>query len=142
MSIVLTQGGEVEISRHAIRRYIERVRPACSFVQAHTELRHLLPQADYVEAMPAWASFHPESDQTADGFLVLCDSIVFPVIDGCVPTALARGTFPPTVREARSGERKRRRQRNRATRISRNSGVVRRQRKAGKPRPHFGQEAA
>lgn len=132
-----TAAGHVVCTSHAIYRYIERVKPACTYAHAHWELAQLLPQAEAIKALPEWASCYGEDGEAryeTDVFLHLCGSILFPVFDGHVMTTLARGTYGPVKRRAKSDARKRRHSRHRQQKISERSGVQRRQRKAERDR--------
>lgn len=130
---ILTSAGEVIPTRHALERYVERVKPAYTVAHAHYELAQLLPQADRLAAMPGWAEHRSQDNAEVyetDAFLVLCDSILFPVFDGYVMTTLVRGAMGPVVREARSRARRSRHGRHRAQKLSERSGVRRRARKS------------
>lgn len=142
---ILTQAGEVVVTKHALGRYIERVKPAYTLKHAHYELAQLLPQADCFDVMPEWAE-HRNHDNAevyeTDAFLVLCDSIIFPIFDGFAMTTLVRGSMGPVVREARSRARRSRHGRHRAEKLSERSGVRRRARKASGRSDDWRSEAA
>lgn len=130
---ILTQAGFVTVSGHAIDRYVERVKPAYTPKHAHWELARLLPQAEFTDQAPVWAeptTYSRTERYDNDGFLVLCDSLAFPVSSGIVMTTMTKGSMAPVAREARSGARKRRQQRHRAMKLSERSAVRRRQYKS------------
>ena len=79
---VRTPAGLVTVSGHAIDRYVERVKPAYTPKHAHWELARILPQAEVLQEMPEWAN-NKAGDKhqhyETDCFLLLCDSLLFPV---------------------------------------------------------------
>ena len=131
---IVTAAGEVRICHHAIDRYIERVKPAYTPQHAHWELVQLLPQAVRVDGPLGWGSL-TEEEHERDCYLVLADSIAFPVFGGVVITTVSRGQFT----KARA-ERDQRRRERRATQMRQrheNDARMRRERKAkgvSKPR--------
>ena len=85
----------VEISHHAVERFRERVRPTLSVEQAEDELARLLAEyGEWVDGPPDWHFEHPH----ADGWLMLGDSIVFPVAGGLVITCICRAGYAAGAR--------------------------------------------
>ena len=132
---VHTDAGPVTVSRHAIERYIERVKPAFSYGHALYELARLLPQAEVHRGVPCWLGENPAED--TDFYLVLCDSVAFPVRGSLATTCIARGTFGPVQRAVRSQHNKWRRRHVRAQEQKQRSQGARRQRKRDQKRTRF-----
>ena len=124
---VPTPAGEVIVSTHAVARYVERVKPAFTHAHALYELARLLPQAEITEIAP-WREWNPEEE--TDFWLVLCDSIAFPVRDGVVRTCVPRGNFGPVQRATRSAQNKWRRTHNRTIERKQRSTGARKRRKS------------
>lgn len=94
----------VFITKHAVARYRERVRPV-SMKQAQSELEHVLQFAEVSNEAPGWAGERLRQD--VDYYLVLGD-VALVVINNHAVTVLTKGSLPPVVRRARKHERRRR----------------------------------
>jgi hypothetical protein len=111
--VTATQLPEVGFHRHAVERYAERVRPACSFAATLAELRAVVDCAGVVASIPPdWAPW----DGATAAYLLIGEDIVFPLRrtpEGALmaTTCLIRAWMPPTVRAARRARRRRRRER-------------------------------
>ncbi|MGK2938805.1 MAG: hypothetical protein ACSLFR_13530 [Solirubrobacteraceae bacterium] len=107
-------GASVAILDHAVRRYIERVRPGSEPARAHAELMQLLGVADFVFEAPEWLA--RRARQTAPVYAVIAD-VVLPLQVGrdrdslVAVTCLTRGTLSEAARARRSAARLQRRAR-------------------------------
>jgi len=105
-------GADVAILEHAVRRYIERVRPGSEPVRAQAELTRLLDVADFALEAPEWLA--SRARQTAPVYAVIAD-VVLPLQVGrdhdslVAVTCLTRGTLSEPARERRNAARLRRR---------------------------------
>ena len=101
----------LELSKHAIARYGERVRPALSVPELEAELIHVLAHGQACTTPPPWLA---RGDQRSEAYLSLGD-IVFPLVLDAWPghalavTCLARGTISPVSRRRRNAQRQARR---------------------------------
>lgn len=102
---VETVAGPLWVSKHAVDRYVERVKPALTPKHAHWEMARVLSHAEVVNDLPEWCGSRPEEVPT-DFYLVLCGSICFPVHEGWIKTTLTRGSLPPLTRERRNENRR------------------------------------
>jgi hypothetical protein len=94
-------------TRHAIRRYRERVRPTLTDEQAGMELERLRPLMTTQRWQPAWAN---ADTREATAWLLLGDGVCFPLKHNVVVTCFARGTIDGALRARRNLERARRTQ--------------------------------
>jgi hypothetical protein len=123
----------VNVTRHAVIRYRERVKPALELDQAHADLQLMLASfAVRVDERPVWCATNV-TDVTAY-WLIVDGAFCCPVEldeqgEGWVPTVLIPGTMSPERRVARTGSHRNRKQRAMATKLSNRSGVSRRARK-------------
>lgn len=106
---------EVFLTDHAIRRYVERVRPGLPRSVAARELVYLLRAvAVMAEYPPSWVNPNPDAPP-ADEWLLIGDDVALPVVDRAIMTVLTKGGMSPKARASRNAEaakrRKRRRQR-------------------------------
>jgi hypothetical protein len=100
----------VRLTRHAIRRYQERVKPALDFGQAEDELRRLLPLMDRKRVPPAWID--PERlEREADVWLGLGGEIALPTYAGLITTCLTRSEPSEEARERQTEGRRARKAR-------------------------------
>jgi hypothetical protein len=109
------------VTKHAVQRYQERVKPALSVVKAKLELEVLVAQFghDCLQAIPPpWVA--PEAHAGAQSYLLLTDGVAFAVKDGFLITCLVRGGMSEEKRQARLA-RKEHRQKVRARRASKQS---------------------
>jgi len=110
---------EFDLSRHAVERYNERVRPTLDLDQAGDELEQLRAECgEWSEEPPYWVNL--PDDYQADGWLRLGDGIAFTVERNVVVTCLVRGGRSDIGRERRA---KRRRAR-RARALTKDAGAV------------------
>jgi hypothetical protein len=101
------------LSKHAIQRFHERVKPALSAKAAAAELRALVDMADLVTDPPEWM----QDTRPTDRWLELADGIAAAVAGNTVTTILLRGGADPAAR-ARKQAHKRHRRADRAWRNS------------------------
>lgn len=97
---VLADRHQVILTRHAVERYIERVKPMLDYEQALDELARLLKMADWGAPAPTWA----QTRRDATGWVVIADSIAFPVVTNRLMTCLTRGEVGAELRLLRAGE--------------------------------------
>jgi hypothetical protein len=120
------------VTNHAVERYIERVKPALEFEAAMHEIRALTPSAEFSESRPAWAAATNEPD--SEGYLVVCDSFAFPVVNGHLTTCLTRCGMS---QEARAGITQRKRGKRNGRRAAQSmhqaNNFTRREAKSRKP---------
>lgn len=92
------------ISRHAVERFIERVRPGIDPDRALAEMRALLAAATPTPTAPEWVAGQNES-------CLLLGDICFPVNGDTVTTVLTRdkGAHAHRAQQSRQSQRKRRR---------------------------------
>lgn len=64
----------VDLSRHAVERFQERVRPALTVGQAEDELARLLAVCEVSGVAPSWVG-HEEEQRPADAFVELSDGV-------------------------------------------------------------------
>lgn len=104
---------DVRLSRHAVERYRDRLRPALSLPAAKRELQRLAStQGVLVSERPEWCC----SDHGRGGFLLLGDDVCLPVaLDAgrvaLALTCLVRGDLPEGERRRRNRRRAERRRR-------------------------------
>ena len=107
--------GRVSLSRHAVERYIERVRPALGFANAVDDLRGLLQRCGRRVDRPGWVADDAEVDRHGEEYkdlwVALGEDVVFIVVKPerdimVVVTCLARGHISDEARSYR-GERRR-----------------------------------
>ncbi len=102
----------IDLSRHAVCRYRERIRPALEHEDAHQDLRRLIKLGQVSTTPPSW--LEQRAFQTAALYLVVGD-VVLP-LDPCrrdrsrlvALTCLARGGVSETARRRRNARRRRR----------------------------------
>lgn len=89
------------ITRHAVERYIERIKPALGEVTARCELEALLAQTEIVERPPAWVEW-----RIGMTYHVLSDGIIaVQAANGYVTTILIRGGCSERTRARRKSRR-------------------------------------
>lgn len=116
----------LHVTRHCTERYIERVEPDLSPHEALLKVLRLVREcAEIVEARPDWIA----NDHGADFYLVVTDSIVFPVEKGNIITCLTRAGVGEGVREHRRIKRRGKRQRSRRQKLIERASRTRRERK-------------
>lgn len=105
--VVWVAGTRVYLSRHAVERYHERVRPALSPERVREEMREVLRQGERLLTPPEWLleASSLARELAADWWLVLGDSIVLPIAQGRAVTCLTRSDFGELYRERRSAQR-------------------------------------
>lgn len=108
---VIVGGRKLFIIEHAVERYQERVKPALDRPQALAELRQLLPSATLTSSRPSWVI--SGAPRPRPEWVVLTDSIVFPVMRGALVTCLTRGEVGTEMRLEHRRERRERRERDR-----------------------------
>jgi hypothetical protein len=101
----------VTLSKHAIERYVERVKPALSFEQATVELHRLLEVCPIVDEPPVWVIWQGEPPV---GWALVSDGICVPLSrhhsgQWMAITLTVRAACSPTHRETRKKHRQRRR---------------------------------
>lgn len=95
------------VSRHAVERYVERVKPCLTFDQARIELEALAQMdAELSPAPPGWKNGGVEYPDTA--YSEPCPGIALALRDGLVVTVLTRAENSVEVRESKRAERRRR----------------------------------
>lgn len=97
------------LTRHAIERYIERVKPALNERAAEKELSILVDAAGEAGPKPTWLYLPPEVTQAADLYLTLSDGIAAPVAGALVLSVITRGGSNPTHRANKNKSRAKRR---------------------------------
>ena len=115
---------ELRITLHALERYIERVRPGFTRREAHKDLKALLAVAA-PSGRPEWC----RGDIPTDTWLVVADSIAFPIHGGAVVTVMTRGGLTDSERAARNVHKSRKRKRHRFAKVREKSSRLRRERK-------------
>lgn len=115
----------MRLTRHAIRRYQERVKPALDLEQAEAELRRLLPLMDRKRVPPSWID--PERlVRDADVWLILGGEIALPMYSGQITTCLTRTEPSEHARERQGdGRRARRAERHQPGKREKHGKVVR-----------------
>jgi hypothetical protein len=115
----------VRLTRHAIVRYQERVKPALDLEQAETELRWLLPLMERKRVPPAWID--PERlEREPDVWLVLGGDIALPMYSAQITTCLTRAAPSEHARERQTeGRRARKAQRSQPGKREKHGQVVR-----------------
>lgn len=91
----------VVITKHAIERYIDRVRPAFSFKQAEQDILKILGAGTYThqDEPPPWK---PSEYAHVTSWLMLGDDVAFPIVDGKLVTCLTNAGLPPSMRVHRN----------------------------------------
>lgn len=98
------------LTRHAVERYMERVKPALGELIARQELDLLFDRAEVVDRPPAWINEH----QNSPFWAVLSDGIVAAVSStGYVTTVMIRGGASEEARAFRRSRRRRAREEHR-----------------------------
>ena len=114
----------VDLSRHAVERFQERVRPALMLGRAEDELARLVASAELTGVCPGWVS-QEERERPADAFAVLSDGVCLilyeerPGVFSAV-TCIARYALSEETRGRRNAARRAERARRR--RLRRNAG--------------------
>lgn len=98
-------------TRHAIKRYIERVKPTMDAVQAREDLDRMIPLGQWIPR-PEWIKDHPDIDRTDQRYFELVEGIVLVCAgpEDNVTTVMTRGEFSPEDRAAKSAYKRRKRQ--------------------------------
>lgn len=99
---------EIHVKHHAVERYIERVKPGFKYKQALREIERLIPQMVHKDVV----DWHKSGRVPRGGYLVLCDTIAFPlrkVVNDttAITTTLTPGGMAEHDREKRNASRKR-----------------------------------
>lgn len=102
-------------SRHAVERYVDRVKPALGFAEAEAELVRLVSMAEVVVDPPGWV-LDPSDDSVADGYVVLAGTICLPVRGFTVLTVITPGCMSDEFRAARREHKRAQRARRHALR--------------------------
>ncbi len=98
--------GDVRLTAHAQLRFHERVRPALGATAAAGELKRLALEATFTTQEPAWLEPRPES--RGDGYLLISDEIVLPLVRSPVTalwyarTCITRGGISEKARAHRN----------------------------------------
>lgn len=100
--VVFVGHRRLHLCRHAVERYQERVRPALGLAQVLSELDRVLRHATVTRERPEWAT----GSNAATEWVVLTDSICFPVVGADLVTCLTRGEFGSKVRVVRQEDRR------------------------------------
>lgn len=107
----------IVLSKHAVQRYVDRVRPGLDTGRAAAELETLLRVGEFVERPPAWAA-DARVTQTTVGWVLLTDGVAMPVEQKLghmlAMTVVTRGGMTPERRARRNAKAKRRREIRRA----------------------------
>lgn len=104
---VLVDGRALILSRHAVQRYQDRVRPALDLDQVEAELRRILPLEGRFTAMPPeWVD-----SEDSDGWVLLGDDIAFVVQADHVFTCLTRAEPSEESRQRQNEGRAKRKER-------------------------------
>lgn len=121
--------GRLSLSRHAVERYIERVRPGLGFLHAVDDLRGLLQRCGRRVDRPAWVADNEDEDDRygevcEDLWVALGEDVVFVVVKPerdimVVVTCLARGHISDAARSHRGESRRTRAAERRHRRASR-----------------------
>ena len=95
----------INFAEHAVRRFIERLRPGIESEAAYSELCHLLASSRVVRQPPGWLA--TESAPPADRWLLIGDDLALPLRRNragelLAVTTLARGSISPTRRSSRN----------------------------------------
>ncbi len=89
-------------TRHAIKRYIERVKPAMDAVQAREDLDRMIPMGRFIEK-PDWLNEASDDPRPDHRFYELVEGIVLAVApDDSIVTVLTQGGLSPQRRKARN----------------------------------------
>jgi hypothetical protein len=98
----------LDVSDHAVERYIERVRPHLTMQRGRFELERLVRNEGVIlDAPPAWVHESDDVDRRADAWVEIGSTgLVCPVYRRIVLTIMHPGGMSTTVRERRN-ERKR-----------------------------------
>jgi hypothetical protein len=103
---------QVYLSHHAVKRYVERVRPGLDWLAAQEQLATLVACAELETEPPSWwrgVECHE------DGLVLIAGDLVIPLIPGYIEdeyvatTCVARGNLPASERRHRSNLRRQRR---------------------------------
>jgi hypothetical protein len=94
----------IKLTRHAIDRFNERVRPTLEPDQAENELHRLLALGQRVEHLDWY--FCDDPSEMPDYFLELSDGIALAIKNGYAMTCLTRGGFADAAREFRHQKRR------------------------------------
>lgn len=107
----------VQITRHALERYLQRVKPALDPEVAEAEMEALLAAAgEPTKAPPDWCEPDPAYSTVNATYLEVSDGIAFAFRGRYVATVLVRGAMSTerrkSINRAKARERSRRRYRN------------------------------
>lgn len=94
----------VLISDHAVERYGERVKPTLSKTQVVAEIPGMVALGELQRRIPTWAA---RTSERADEWIVIGDSIAFPVLGDILVTCITRSEVGAEIRTVRQEERKR-----------------------------------
>lgn len=101
----------IELTAHAVDRYVERVRPGLAREVAEAELAHVVLAGEVVTTPPAWHLAN--CAQVAPSYLVVAD-VLLPLVPRpddpdvlVATTCLAKGSLTPEVRRRRTRHRRR-----------------------------------
>ena len=106
-----------QISRHAVERYTQRVKPALDPEAAEAEMEALLAAAgEPTKTPPSWCHPDPAYANVDVTYVVVSDGIAFALRGRYVATVLVRGEMSAerrqSINRAKARERSRRRYRN------------------------------
>lgn len=104
---VIVEGRTLHITRHAVMRWQERVRPGLGYQDVLTEMRRVLPLGRIVDECPEWCNERQRDDSPPKCWLIPIEGICCPVGDrGLVITVLDRHGMSDEWRERRQEARK------------------------------------
>lgn len=81
----------LQVTSHAVQRYMERVKPALGFDTAKGELDALVAMAGEPHGKPDWHFLPEYTSEAAEHYFTLSDGIAAAVKGGAVVTVLTRG---------------------------------------------------
>lgn len=105
----------LQVSQHAVERYLQRVKPALDFPAAKNELIALCAIGQEVEP-PEWAYFDEDRGTHVDRILELSDGVIALLGGRTVISVLTRGSHHPEVRAAKNDFKRRQRKKKRRSR--------------------------
>ncbi len=106
------------VTDHAVRRYIERVKPTMSLKAARAEVERLLLTAETTTVAPVWAGREEKGD--ARTFAIIAPGIALPITEtGVALTCLTNGTLSGATRSRRNRMKAQERSRRQAKRGNR-----------------------
>lgn len=107
--------GKVRISRVAVERYVDAVKPALDFRAGAAELTRFVEQCAEMTERPSWLLGDLDEERTRTGdrvsWLRIGSDIFLPIVHpagetGIAVTCIARGHLSPAARESRARARR------------------------------------